>query len=40
MAAVRWDMSSCSNVEERTDVSDEAAVSIVIYDDGGGNEII
>jgi hypothetical protein len=40
MAALRWDMTSCSNVEERTDVSDKVALSAIIYGDGGGNEII
>jgi hypothetical protein len=40
MAALLRDMKSCSNVEECFDVSDEVVVSINIYVDGGGNEII
>ena len=40
MAGLLSDVISCSNVEERIDVSDEVAVPIVIYGDAEGNEII
>ena len=40
MAALLRVMNSCSNVEESIDNSDEVAVSIVIYGNDGGNEII